>query len=43
MKLSSKGVREFFIKRKHYRTYIQNFNKVRSTNFVDDDEIPAVE
>ena len=37
------GCSRIFIERKHYRTYIQNFNKVRSTNFVDDDEIPAVE
>ena len=37
------GCSQIFIERKHYRTYIQNFSKVRSTNFVDDDEIPAVE
>ena len=37
------GCSRIFIERKHYRTYIQNFSKVGSMNFVDDDEIPAVE
>ena len=32
-----------FIERKHYRTYMRNFSKVGSMNFVDDDEIPTVE
>ena len=36
------GCSRIFIERKHYRTYIWNVNKVRSTNFVDDNEIPAV-
>ena len=40
---SKYGCSRIFIERKHYRTYIRNFNKVRSTNIVDDDEIPAVE
>ena len=37
------GCSWIFIKIKHYRMYIRNFSKVRSENFVDGDEIPAVE
>ena len=29
------GCSRFFIEQKHYRTYIWNFNKVRSANLVD--------
>ena len=41
--ISKYGCSRIFFEQKHYRTYIRNFNKVRSTNFVDDDEIPVVE
>ena len=37
------GCSRIFIERKHYRTYIQNFSKVGSMNFVDGDEIPTFE
>ena len=33
------GCSRIFIEQKHYRMYLQNFNKVRSTNRVGDDEI----
>ena len=36
------GCSRIFIEQKHYRMYIQNFSKVGSMDFVDDDEIPAV-
>ena len=42
-KIIKYGCSRIFIERKHYRMYIQNFSRVRSMNFVDDDEIPAVE
>ena len=37
------GFKINFIKQKCYRTYMWYLNKVWSTNFVDDDEIPVVE
>ena len=42
-KIIKYGCSRIFIERKHYRTYIRNFSKVGSMNFVDGDEIPAVE
>ena len=37
------GCKPIFIKQKQYRTYLQHLNKVKSTNFVDDNEILGVD
>ena len=37
------GFKLFFIEQKHYRTYMQHLNKVWNMNFVDDNEILAIE
>ena len=42
-KIIKYGCSQIFIGQKHYRMYMQNFSKVGSMNFVDDDEIPIVE
>ena len=42
-KIIKYGCSRIFIERKHYRAYIQNFSEVGSMNFVDGNEIPAVE
>ena len=41
--ISLRVLKPNFIERKCYRTHIQNFDRVRSTNLVDDGEIPMVE
>ena len=43
MKLASKNVRKFLLNENTIETYIRNFSKVGCMNFVDGDEIPAVE
>ena len=37
------GCKAIFIEQNYYRTYIWGLNKVWSVNFVEDDEIIAVE
>ena len=41
-KIIKYGCSRIFIERKHYRTYVRNFNKVYSISFVGDDEILEV-
>ena len=37
------GCKPIFTEQKQYRTHMQHLNKVRSTNFVDDNEILGVD
>ena len=37
------GLKTIFIKQKHYRTCVWHLNKVWSMDFVDDNEILAIE